>query len=224
MEIINKVRGLGIGYVLEALFERVIPAWLFRICLLEVYQLDFDKLSAARLSNASVNICDNEHELEQLKELTSHGSVEPHFIGVLARVEGQAAGGLWMATKEFRDNDVGLSFTLEAGHTWIYAARVEPHYRRQGIYSHLMSESAQSRKRQQKSAPLIAVSRLNRASRKGIQRFGTLVGKVLVIRIGSVAWARSTGDLRQNQNWTFQCSQRPIHLKLAGQAEESSEA
>ena len=222
MGIINKVRELGIGFVLETLFERFVPAWVFRIASIAVYQLDFDKLSGAPLSNASVSFCDSEQELEELRELTSHSSVEPHLIGVLARVDGQVAGGLWIATSEFCDKDVGLLFSLGAERTWIYSARVEPPFRRQGIYSHLMSESAQSRKRQQKSAPLIAVSEVNRGSREAIQRFSTFVGKVLVIRVGSMVWARSTGDLQQNQNWTFRCSRSPIQVEVTGQASESN--
>ena len=223
MGIINKVRELGIGFVLETVFERIVPAWVFRISSMAVYQLEFDKLSGARLSNASVKLCDSEQELAQLRELTSDYSEQGHVIGVQAKVDDQIVGGLWMATDEYRDHDMGLSFSLEDDHTWIYSARVEAAYRRQGIYSHLMSESAQSRKRQQKSAPLIAVSSVNQGSRKAIQRFSTFVGNMLVIRIGSVAWARTTGDLQQDQNWTLQCSRRPLQLKLSGQATGSAE-
>jgi len=215
MKIINKIRQLGVGFVLETVFERIVPAWVFRIASIEVYQLDFEKLSGAPLSNASVNLCDSEQELTQLKEFTSDYSAQQHVIGVQAKLDDEVVGGLWMATQDYRDHDVGLSFSLDADRTWIYSARVDSAYRRQGIYSHMMAESAQSRKRQQKSAPLIAVSAVNQGSRKAIQRFGTFVGKTLVIRIGSVAWARSTGDLQQNQNWTLQCSQRPIQLQTA---------
>ena len=221
MRIIDKVRELGIGFVLETVFESIVPAWLFRIASIAVYQLDFEKMSGAPVSNASVSLCDDEQELAQLKEFTSDYSVQRQVIGVQAKVDDQIVGGLWLATHDYHDHDIGLSFPLGSERTWVYSARVDPAYRRQGIYSHLMSESAQSRNRQQKSAPLIAVSSVNQASRKAIQRFATLVGKVRVIRIGTVAWASSTGDLQQTQNWTFQCKRRPIEVQTSGQGTES---
>ena len=195
---------------------------MFRISSIAVYQLDFDKLSGGPLSNAAVKLCDNEQELAELRELTSDYSEQEGLIGVLAKVDGEVVGGLWMATNDYRDYDMGLSFCLGADRTWIYSARVEPDYRRRGIYSHMMSASAQSRNDQQKSAPLIAVSSVNTASSKAIQRFSTYVGKVLVIRIGSGAWARSTGDMQQTQNWTLQCSRRPIQLHPGGQGPSPS--
>ena len=221
MRIVNKIRELGIGFVLETVFERVVPAWVFRISSIAVYQLDFDKLSSAPVSNASVSLCDGEQELTQLKEFTADFSQQRQVIGVQAKIDGQFVGGLWMAINDYRDHDMGLLFSLDAERTWIYSARVDPAYRRQGIYSQLMSESAQSRKRQQKSAPLIAVSSVNQASRKAIERFVTFVGKVFVIRITTIAWASSTGDLQQTQKWTLQCTRHPIQLKLTGQATES---
>jgi len=191
MRIINKVRELGIGFVLETVFESIVPAWLFRIASIAVYQLDFEKMSGAPVSNAAVSLCDGEQELAQLKEFTSDYSVQRQVIGVQAKVDDQIVGGLWLATHDYQDHDIGLSFPLG------------------------------SERSQQKSAPLIAVSSVNQASRKAIQRFATLVGKVRVIRIGTVAWASSTGDLQQTQNWTFQCKRRPIEVQTSGQGTES---
>jgi len=185
MRILEKVRTLGIGFVFERAFESIVPAW-------------------------AIKICDGEHDLERLREVTRVDSTN----GVLATVDGEAVGGLGIALSDFEDRDLGLSFSLGEQGAWIYSARVDEEYRRRGIYSHLMAGFTEARKNAGLAAPFIGVSALNKGSRKAIKRFGTCVGKVLVIRVGSMAWARSTGDLKQSQNWTFQCTRRPIQLEV----------
>ena len=211
MRIVEKIRTLGIGFVFERAFESIVPAWMFRCSSVVVYQLDFDRFSGDPFSAAAIKVCDGEHELEQLREITSVDST----IGVLATVDNEPVGGLWIALSEFKDRDLGLSFLLGDQGAWIFAARVDEQFRRRGIYSHLMAQSAKSRKDAGLAAPFIGVSALNKGSLKAIKRFGTRVGTVLVIRVGSMAWARSTGALKQNQNWTSQCIRRPIQLEVS---------
>ena len=192
MRIFEKIRTLGIGFVFERAFESIVPAWMFRCSQVAVYQLDFDRFSGDRLSAAAIKICDGEQELEQLRGMTYVDGT----IGVLATVDGEAAGGLWLALNDFEDRDLGLSFLLGDQGSWIYAARVDEEYRRQGIYSHLMAQSALARKNAGLAAPFIGVSTLNKGSHKAIKRFGTPVGKVLVIRVGLIARPRLTGALK----------------------------
>ena len=120
MRIVEKIRTLGIGFVFERAFESIVPAWMFRCCVLAVYQLDCDRFSGDRFSAAAIKICDSQQELEQLRGVTSGDSP----IGVLATLDGKAVGGLWITLSEFEDRDVGLSFLLGDQGTWIYAARV----------------------------------------------------------------------------------------------------
>ena len=220
MGIINKVRTLGkiktlgFGFVFETVFERIVPAWMFRYCSLEVYQMDLDKLPSDPYSSAAVKICDSAQELEQLTEITSEYTQQKDPIGVLAKMDGQVAGGVWMSVGDYQDRDLGLSFLLGREGTWLYSARIDAGYRRQGIYSHLMAESALSRTNAGHTAPFFGVSKLNRGSRRAIQRFGKRVGKVLVIRLGSMVWARTKGNLKQNQNLTLQCTRRPIQFSV----------
>ena len=210
MRIVEKIRKLGIGFVFERAFESIVPAWMFRFCTVVVYQLDFDKFSDDSFSAAAVKICDSEQERQQLRGVAYVDGP----IGVLATVDDKAVGGLCMSLNQFEDRDVGLSFLLGDQGAWIYAARVDEEYRRQGIYSHLMAESALARKNAGLAAPYIGVTSLNKGSQKAIKRFGTQVGKVSVIRVGSIAWARSTGNLKQNQSWTLKCTTRPIQLDV----------
>ena len=209
MRIVEKIGKLGIGYVFERAFESIVPAWMFRCSSVAVYQLDFDRFSGDPFSAAAIKICDGEHELQQLREFTSVDST----IGVLATVDGEAVGGLWIALNDYEDRDLGLSFLLGDQGAWIFAARVDEEFRRRGIYSQLMAQSAEARKNAGRAAPFIGVSTLNKGSHKAIKRFGKFVGKVFVIRVGSMAWARSSGDLKQNQSWTFQCTRQPLELK-----------
>ena len=214
MGIVDKIKTLGFGFVFETVFERIVPVWMFRFCSLAVYQIDLDKLPSDPLSSAGVKICDSEQELEQLAEITSEYTQQKDTIGVLAKVDGQVAGGLWIAIGDYQDRDLGLSFLLGTEGTWIYSARTDAAYRRQGIYSHLMAASAQTRRNAGHTAPFIGVSRLNRGSHTAIQRFGTLVGQVLMIRLGSMVWARTKGNLQQNQNLTLRCTRRPLQFRL----------
>ena len=211
---VDKVKTLGLGFVFETVFERIVPVWMFRFCSLAVYQIDLDKLSSGPFSSAAVKICDGAQELEQLREITSDYTQQKDTIGVLAKMNGQVAGGLWIALGDYQDRDLGLSFLLGPEGTWIYSARTDAAYRRQGIYSNLMAASAQSRTSAGHAAPFIGVSKLNQGSHKAIQRFGKLVGQVLVIRLGSMVWARTKGNLKQNQSLTLQCTRRPIQFSV----------
>ena len=95
MGIVDKVKTLGLGFVFETVFERIVPVWMFRFCSLAVYQIDLDKLSSGPFSSAAVKICDGAQELEQLREITSDYTQQKDTIGVLAKMDGQVAGGLW---------------------------------------------------------------------------------------------------------------------------------
>ena len=214
MEIVNKIRTLGFGFVFERAFERIVPAWMCRFCSLVVYQVDSNKLSDDPFSTAVLKICDSAEEREQLKEVTSSSGDAKDTIGFVATMDDEVAGGLWISLGDYQDHDLGLSFLLGQHGTWIYSARVDEAYRRRGIYSHLMAESAQSRKNAGHAAPFIGVSKLSRGSHTAIQRFGTAVGQVLVFRLGSMVWARTEGDLKQNQNLTLQCTRRPIQIRV----------
>ena len=215
MGIVNQIRTLGFSYVFERVFERIVPVWMFRFSPLAVYQIDSNKLSGAQISNAVIKICDSAQELDELREITSADGVESDTFGFVAKMDGEVAGGLWVAIGDYQDGDLGLSFVLGHEGAWIYGARVDAAYRRQGIYSHLMTESTLSRKNAEYAAPYIGVSKLNQGSHKAIQRFATLVGEVFVVRLGSIVWARTKGNLKQNQNLTMQCSRRPILLSLS---------
>ena len=215
MEFVNKIKTLGFGYIFERAFERIVPAWIFRFCSLMVYQLDTDKLSDVSPSTATLRVCDNAQELEQLKGITGASGDTKDTIGFIATLDEEVAGGLLIALGDYWDHDLGLSFLIGKNGAWIHSARVDEAYRRQGIYSHLMTEAAQSRKDAGHAAPLIGVSKLNRGSRKAIQRFGTPVGQALVIRLGSMVWARTKGGLKQSQNLTLQCTRRPLQIEVS---------
>ena len=197
MELVNKIKALGFGFVFERAFERIVPAWMCRFCSLAIYQVDSNQLSDGPFSTAVLKICDSTQELEQLEEITKATGDTKDTIGFVATLDDNVAGGLWIALGDYQDHDLGLSFLLGNEGAWIYSARVAEPYRRLGIYSHLMAESAQSRKNAGHAAPFIGVSKLNRGSHKAIQRFSTPVGQVLVIRLGSMVWARTKGDVTQ---------------------------
>ena len=215
MSIVNKIKTLGLGYVFERAFERIVPVWMFRFCSLAVYQIDSSKLSDGPFSNAVIKICDSAQDLEKLREITSTDGEESDTIGFVAKMDGEVAGGLWVALGDYLDDDIGLGCLLGQEGAWIYSARVDAAYRRQGIYSHLMAESTQSRESAGHAAPFIGVSKLNQGSHKAIQRFSTLIGEVFVIRLGSIVWARAKGDLKLNQNLTIQCTRRPLQLSMS---------
>ena len=214
MGIVSEIKKLGFSYVFERAFERIVPVWMFRFCSLAVYQIDSSKLSGGPFSDADIKICDNAQELDELRTVTYADGADS-TIGFAAKMDAEVAGGLWVAIGEFQDGDLGLSFTLGPEGAWIYGARVDAAYRRQGIYSHLMAESTQARENASHAAPYIGVSKLNQGSHKAIQRFATLIGQVSVIRLGSIVWARAKGDLKQNQNLTTQCTRRPIQLSIS---------
>jgi len=214
MEIVNKIKKLGFGFIFERAFERIVPAWMCRFSSLAVYRVDSNKLSGGPFSTAALKVCDSTQELEQLEEVTKASGDAKDTIGFVATMDDEVAGGLWLALGDYRDDDLGLSFLLGSEGAWIYSARVDESYRRRGIYSHLMAESAQARKNSGHAAPYIGVSKLNKGSHKAIQRFGSPVGEVLLIRLGSMVWARTKGDVKQSQSLTFQCTRRPIQISL----------
>ena len=214
MKIVNKIKTLGFGFVFERAFDRIVPAWMCRFCALAVYQVDSGKSADGPCSPAVLKICDSAQELELLKEITRASGDMKDTFGVLATLDDEVAGGVWIAMDDYRDHDLGLSLLLGNEGAWIYSARVDERHRRRGIYSHLLAEAAQARNVAGHAAPYIGVSKLNRGSHKAIQRLGTPVGEALVILLGSMVWVRTRGDLKQNQSFTFQCTRRPIQLSV----------
>ena len=213
MGIFNKVRTLGVGFAFERAFERIVPAWMLRFCSLAVYQLDIEALSG-KTSPANIKICESDLELDQLGEVTFNPGGKHTGIGLMAKLDDQVVGGLWIALGDYKDHDLGLSVLLGSDGAWVYAARVDDAYRRRGIYSHPMAQSALTRISNGSPPPLIGVSSLNKGSHKAIQRVGTPMGKILMIRLGSMVWARSSGRLQQNQAFALQCTRRPIQVSV----------
>lgn len=214
MGIVNKIRTLGAGFVFETLFERIVPAWMFRFCCLAVYQLDLETFSSHRLSAADVTVCDSNRQLEQLREITSDFTAQHQQVGLLATVDDQVAGGLWLALGNYEDRDLGLRFLLDRETSWVYSARVDAAYRRQGIYSHLMCTAAKVRSAAGHPCPHIGVSSLNKGSRAAIERHGIRVGTVRTVRVGSIVWARASGRVKQKHSLTLGCVGQPIEFSL----------
>ena len=103
MGIVGQIKSLGFSYVFERVFERIVPAWMFRFSSLAVYQIESSKFSDGPFSNAVVKICDSAQEFEGLRDVTSADGEEAQTIGFVAKMDSEVAGGCLLYTSDAAD-------------------------------------------------------------------------------------------------------------------------
>ncbi len=140
-------------------------------------------------------------ELAQLTEVAASENLDS-WNGktrrvAVARREETPIGAAWIATESFAELDLGLSFHLQPGEAWLFAAVVEQSQRRQGIYSRLLQFVTNGLAGENRKRLLLGVSTGNQASLAAHRRFGAeQVGSIFAGKCLGFGFCRAGGDTK----------------------------
>ncbi len=144
---LEKVRRNGFLYSIGITVNRIVPHWLFRFRHFVVYEMDPRQLDsmvnagkAIADSQIHVSWCDSEEDIRAAEKLTytSAAEVGDDFKIAQAKSDQQLAGVLWAVRNNFTEDELGIKFDLKSNQIWLFAALVDPRFRRQGIYAQVL--------------------------------------------------------------------------------------
>ena len=218
---ISKIRKMGFKFFFATLFNRIVPQWLFRLRRYVVYEMDVQKLRAASQSLSEDNglefsPCQTSVEIEAVETLTwfQRELSTGEFRAFQATLDGQLVGGVWIASKVFDEDELGVRLMLNQQQAWLFAAFVAEQVRGQKVYSQLLSFVVSEVSRDFPRV-LLAVNPDNRPSNAVHKKASCqTLGTVVAIRFlnFSVGWV--SGQIRKNRTFTWQATKHPIELTL----------
>jgi GNAT superfamily N-acetyltransferase len=171
----------------------LLPGNWLRVRLFGVYSIE--PSGDPTCSNSSVVV----REVARKAELGHAGGLSPTPIiqswdgltrrCVVAFLNGEPVGVLWLAQNTFDEEELGLRWELSADEWWIFAAHVRRDVRRQGIYRTLMQFTIRKAKSEKVSRILLAVTAGNTSARSTVDGVGgRMRGLMLALRAGQ--WRR----------------------------------
>ena len=197
----------GLVYTFAILFNKLVPAALFRFGIMDVYELCNEKLKPL-ITNENVDfvLVEAPDQREILKSVTRNGlddaSTEPHqAFAIRDRRSEEFIGGLWVACDQFTEASLGFRFQFSESQRWVYCAYIEKEHRQRGHYSACLSFVASELSKSGSVELLVAFNPFNKASAKAHQKFSrTRIGRVYSICIFKKALCFSSGGIKRNKH------------------------
>ncbi len=227
MNAISKIKQTGLKYSVAILFNRFVPEWLFRMRRFVVYRMDPPKPDHSETKPAnpndsvSINRCTGESEITAVEYLTyfRRSYSTGNSIAYGAKRNDQLAAGMWAATDCFDENELGVRVLLNPKQTWLFAARVDKEFRRQGLYSKLLNFVMSDMLQQGFADQLVSVNPDNIGSNRIHQRLSReTVGYVLAIRFLKTTFCWTWGEIAKDATISWNSTANPIGIRF-----ESSE-
>lgn len=218
---ISKIRQMGFKYSFAIFFNRLVPKWLFRMRRYVVYEMDVQKLPAANQpfapsSGLKFSACQTLAEIEAVEALTwfkrefSTGDSR----AFQATLDGGLVGGVWIASRVFDENELGVRLRLKPEQAWLFAALVSEQARGKGIYGQLLPFVIEEVS-QDFPCVVLAVNPDNWPSNSVHKKWSSrTVGSVVAIRFlkFSACWVK--GQIRKDRTFSWQSTKHPIELIL----------
>ena len=200
---------------------RFIPSWLFRFTVLDVLELDTDRIRSMSYGRQGLLGQMTTTESRQLlRDLTMAGAIDcsrdnPLGFGLMDEASQHLIGGVWIGEREHYEPAFGFSFLLPNGAGWLFAALLSKEHRGKGAYNDLLVYAVQKAIEQGKRRIFLAVSPVDKASVHAHGKFcSSKVGRVLVVKLLDVAWVRAFGALETGRSLTTRCKSMPNLVKL----------
>lgn len=233
MSLLRTLRRNGYFYSAAIVFNRLVPAWLFRCRWFVVYELD-GKLGDLRhgptrdqapdAPQIEVRRCGDSTEYDDVEELTyfRRGTASGATTACRAEVEGRLAGGFWAAADAFDESELGLRIRLEPQQARLFAALVHRDFRRMGIHSRMLRFMLADLQSQGRTEAFVAVNPTNVGSnRVHAQHALATTGSVFVARLFCVAVCWTRGRIRCDRWHTWNATRKPMEIRCrAREAQE----
>lgn len=229
---VNAIQKHGLLYALYIIFNRLVPSWLFRFAVMNVYEIDCEMLcSSNRLQQVRCDVATNQSDVDALRNATfmsQPASQVAQHVGYMASVPANAArdggerwelvGGVWAGIEEYFEDEFGFRIELSRRQAWIYCAYVQKAARGKGVYANVLTFAANDLIAKGHDSILFSVMPWNRKSMAAHGRVtrGRL-GRIVAVRMLSFACVLAFGDLSQSTWLTTNLAARPvtIHLRVS---------
>lgn len=208
----------GFIYSFAILFNKLVPAALFRFGVMDVYQLCDEKLSPEPLaSDVYLTLAEDVALRKKLKSVTqnslSEAATNSHWaVAIEDAASKKLIGGLWVAQESFTETSLNCRFQFAPDQAWVYCAYLDKDHRRQGYYSAALRFTwSELAKKPEPAKLLVAFNPFNKASAKAHRKFtGTRLGRVYSICFFKKALCFRTGDIQQEG--VFGTVARPVEF------------
>jgi ribosomal protein S18 acetylase RimI-like enzyme len=226
MSLIQKLKRRGILHSAEIAFNRIVPAWLFRFCKGQVFELDTRKLIEliGELDNSDFVInCVEQNSVarDELRKLTWNevpietSSNDFGYSITKAQSSEDVLGGVWAGIESFHEANLGFQLQFHKKQSWIYCAYVTKNARGQSIYRRLLSFSINDLIEKGYKQVLVVVQPWNKASTYIHQKYATRkAGKITAIRLFSFCAVFTTGLIKKDRTMTVSPAANPIQLRI----------
>ena len=222
MSLMQKIRRRGIVFSFATLFNRLMPAKLFRMGVMEIGELcptllkqNFDEsesgFETVTEPEARVRLQQATWNAKPVSEIRNHSA-----FGIRNDSDDSFAGGLWVATRKYFESELGFQIELPDGAGWVYCAYVDKSQRGQGIYSKGLAYAASQMEKKSVPRLLVAFNPWNKASAYVHQKYMKLrVGRIWSVKFLSLAICFSSGNARPMKSFTFSSGKSPNVVSLS---------
>ena len=212
---LESFRRNGFLYSFAILFNRIVPQRLFRFRRFVVFEL---KHVEPPVDDHPVTIrwCETEQDFQAVEQVTYCPRIDGRADAVLAEIDGQTAGGFWVTDGAFLESELGVEIALTPSQVWLYAARVDPAFRRQGVYSRLLQAACWKKQQQGFKQLLVSVNPHNVGSHKiHLSQSSRSPGRVTAVRAWKTAVCRGTGSITCDSSLSWNSDLRPVIIRIA---------
>jgi hypothetical protein len=226
----KKIRQRGFLYLVGIAINRVVPEWMMRFAVFDVFELrDPDSSPPASTEKLS----HREGESQNLvflrggtaDQMVDIQAVSPHVVpdedrrhltAYQARLDGQLAGVVWCATNSYPETDLGLHLNLKPQQSWLFAAEVRPMFRGNGIYSRLVRFAMDDQGLSDSQRIFAAINPHNVASMKAHRKIILgKAGRVWVLRFLNQVFCCARGDgVHLNRCCSRDASGEPLEILI----------
>ena len=205
----------GFFYSFAILFNRIVPQRLFRFRRFVVFELTHvDPIADDH--PVAIRWCKTDEDFQAVEAVTYCPRTDDRAEAVLAEIDGQVAGGFWVTGGAFLESELGVEIELAPSQVWLYAARVDPAFRRRGVYSRLLSAACWRKQQQGFQQLLVSVNPHNIGSHKiHLGQSTRSPGRVTAMRVWKTAVCRATGSITCDSSLSWNSDQRPVVIRIA---------
>ena len=224
---LRNARSQGLLRSVEVLFNRFVPAWVFRYSSGNIYELDIEQLSDNCPETPDDDIifrCLDDPESDAWQDLRAFtwNSVPAQttrndfgYVIYDANEPQQILAGVWVARDSFQEENLGFAVKLTPQQGWLYCAYVGKQARGRGIYKRLLCLVARHSRERGVSQLVCVVQAWNRISRMAHEkRSRWIVGWISSTRIGFLAWLTKAGNVVLDRRLVSNIANSPAIVRV----------
>ncbi len=232
MSPLQRIRSQGVLHLAETLFNRIVPASVFRFSVGRVLHLDAERLAEVNTQKDNAEFClsrvEGEKQRDALRRVTWNSvpltyAAGDHGYAIVAAggcqgsdFESKVLGGVWGGVDRFIEADLGFEVQLSPEQAWIYCAYVAKSARGRGVYRRVLAHAAADLVDRGHPQLRVIIQPWNKASMAVHRRYADrIVGTVAVVRVLRWCLVWTTGGVRRDRSVTSRRTENPVKIRVA---------